>query len=887
MLHASRLSNAFVCIRCELNLARPRVSPFSRPAHSRLSSSVRPRDAFDDAFAQPAKPAEPEAPVETTEAETPRRREKLSERPLGKVRRRKGKTIRERTAQLDGIKALGKDARILVLREVEDKSRKADTQESNAAPDDGIVENSTDASKIMDALKAESIRVGQEDVNLQLEKLRPRTHSDPDEPHYVTLATFKELNKTLKKSFTVKQLSKYYSVMKGVQEGSVKKEVLRELKLVEDRRLNTLERTEWYPGTTSIKRRLPGRLAAAKGPQPRPIAKPLLIDQILRTIWNVVLLEEIEAPGEMELTLKPWQLSLLNIGEHSALDRIRNTRKAKVEIFSPHNVLRITADKSSAEYTTSDIEEVLSQVQSHKFDLSAYQWLLDEHATMANRKGGMSDLVSQEALEQISSLSGTVLRVIHDDAIVIRGMRSESIQEAVRLLVNMLPLKETYDYTLHTGHVNSKQVQQQLFPPMFNDSLDYRFRGSQMARYVYPVEAVSRRDHDNVHVGPSTAKESGIEPTTVRPPEDVSHSAVLKSLQSYVQQVPAIHRSEFKDIVSDGEATWAPVAETKISARYGQALFPNRSNIEDTDTMLASKSTFTNVVPSISTILSESDSAQPNPPILDYMFIPSPLQTNRLEDNQSYPRLHLRFRILGQPQLSSVNIIFNKICHDVLLPDQATDIRFDSYQRLRLRSPLKDPNIRDFAEIVTANISSGTRLTAPESLTLNIPNWVIPGQSRSDATSRQVEYMFSGIQHRQSLSLQYQGLPMGYSTSEGNKLSQNNGELSLSFYHFHPTTAQGTTVTNDASEQVQKFLNTAFAVSERITRAANAPQWLRKIAGDSLAAREMRPSSVQDVTAAAEIPEDQALKITEDVKKTEDVDKSEDMPVNSVQDRLL
>jgi hypothetical protein len=44
------------------------------------------------------------------------------------------------------------------------------------------------------------------------------------------------------------------------------------------------------------------------------VSKQLLVDRILRDVWKLVPLEEVEAPGEIELSLKPWQLTLLNAG---------------------------------------------------------------------------------------------------------------------------------------------------------------------------------------------------------------------------------------------------------------------------------------------------------------------------------------------------------------------------------------------------------------------------------------------------------------------------------------------------------------------------------------------------------------------------------------------
>lgn len=70
-----------------------------------------------------------------------------------------------------------------------------------------------------------------------------------------------------------------------------------------------IDRTDWHPGTTHITKRL-SSMDGALGMKKK--SKPLLVNQILRFAWNVIQLEEIEAPGELEITLNSWQLYLLN-----------------------------------------------------------------------------------------------------------------------------------------------------------------------------------------------------------------------------------------------------------------------------------------------------------------------------------------------------------------------------------------------------------------------------------------------------------------------------------------------------------------------------------------------------------------------------------------------
>lgn len=290
LMLAPRASSAFVCIQCELKLARPRLSGLAhRLSHANFSSSPRPRD-------------------EDTEVQTRRARSQLSEHPLGRLRKRKGRaTIRETTARLEeGVKTLGDDAAILVLKDLEDAPA-----EERETPE--IVSTTASGSlNIAESLQQEKRPFTPQEIVNQIESLRPEADAEPDEPHYISQSTFIKLSRTLLQGFKGRQLLQYYSVAKGVTKGRVGQQVMDGLKERQSQTKRPTERSEWHPGTTQIERRLPG--LDVHRTKRRSVSKHLLVDQILRDVWNLVPLEEIEASGELELSLKPWQIQLLSSG---------------------------------------------------------------------------------------------------------------------------------------------------------------------------------------------------------------------------------------------------------------------------------------------------------------------------------------------------------------------------------------------------------------------------------------------------------------------------------------------------------------------------------------------------------------------------------------------
>ena len=281
---APRASSAFVCLRCELKLARPRTSaPPRQPSHASFSSSTRRHDAADEAQT----PAPGDVSAQPNAAKSPLR--------ISKEYVRKGKIVRQRKAKL-GMKRMDEDADILVLNEAPTRENPEEKQpevfEPISVPD------------ILSSLQQDSAPATQEDVEKQLESLRP-ARANPDELHYVTTADFVKLVAALTRGFTTTQLSHYYSAAKSLKQDTMYKMVKATVKAT--------KRSEWHPTTTDIEKRLPG-VETVQKQKTRSIRKATLVDKILRDVWKLELLEELEAPGELELRLKEWELKLLQTG---------------------------------------------------------------------------------------------------------------------------------------------------------------------------------------------------------------------------------------------------------------------------------------------------------------------------------------------------------------------------------------------------------------------------------------------------------------------------------------------------------------------------------------------------------------------------------------------
>ncbi|KAF2114438.1 mitochondrial inner-membrane-bound regulator-domain-containing protein [Lophiotrema nucula] len=822
---ASRASGAFVCLRCQLRLARPTAPAVSRlPSHASFSASARRHDALDDALAGPP----------------PRPKNKVSKHPLGKIKRRKGKTIRETTAAVD-VKTLGEDSEILVLKEVDEGPRQ---KEEPPAPQP--LPDSAESPSLLASLKEEAgeVKVTQEKVNERLDDLRPKTHDDPDEPHYLPYATFLQLHKTLTDGFTVTQLSKYFSAAQGIGRNRVGAQVLKGLK---GTKKNVAGRTEWQPGTTPLATRLVGgAMTMFKRKERRFINKPMIVDQILRKVWNVVLLEEIEASGEIEISLKSWQVALLTAGASpNPLDRVGSMRRAKVEVFWPDSIVRITANKSSAEYAADDIELELKNAESKEFDLKPWQRFLGSDVLPKEKPVAF---LSEKDMQIVTELSGAVIQPTSSNTYMLRGRNKSSVEEAERAIVNMLPIKSSSPPSIDTLSLRNRNPPY-LLPIPSKSVLPYRLRNLDLGRWSLPVarsKAQLTPGDQNPVISVGDRGDSSTEDARAR---------IVKALMRFPseQQLNSSYKSVTE--VAVGQATWADTPLNVLAVTFGQGLFPiPQKNAPVSAATIPSESTFPAAfscqLPGVFKLLLDEQLTQGVSlywPRLQYNFVISPhgQRLEPLRPGQQYP--HLQIVVEARPGqdvvLSKVGIRFNRQSHQVLLPDQVADLRFEASSSLLLQNAPADERIAAWFASVRQNIESGGRLTAPESLQLDIPRWLLPGKRKSDDGTQTLTYLFTGITYQQSVSTRFNGRNLRYMSKHGGKLAEKVSRLRL--------------FAKSKNESVKSFVKSVFELLEKITEASTNPTELRRIAlpRDQMSDRKRRRMHLQGKVGATDAEE--------------------------------
>ena len=422
-------SSPFVCCACRLPAARTPVSLLSRAPLARLSTSTQRRDAFDDDRVQRRSPA-------ASKWRNPRQ--------PGRLRTRFGKLMREASEPLD-VQTQGRQPEILVLRDVEvdepapePKPEPEPEPASNVSGAFGAQGVQKQRASVLDAIKREQASLAESEIHKSIEGLRPSGITSPDRRPYLAAADFARLHRLLLDGFTHRQLLLYLEAVAGMRQkpadneqaskdprpedgevqgseeekrgaeqesqGSSKSQRKKAEQMVE----NSLKaRTQWHAGTTPLDKRLSAATYEPDRPVPRRSTKEDLADRILRTAWRAMVLDEIEGLGELELVLRSGQLALLTAGPQSRLDRIASSRLVKIESCPRPDVIRITANLSSAEYAAGDVESCLATAQEDSFNLREWK---PHMIASAVPDGKMAGLFSQADLKTIENVSGAVLR---------------------------------------------------------------------------------------------------------------------------------------------------------------------------------------------------------------------------------------------------------------------------------------------------------------------------------------------------------------------------------------------------------------------------------------------------------------------------------------------
>jgi hypothetical protein len=253
---------------------------------------------------------------------------------------------------------------------------------------------------------------------------------------------------------------------------------------------------------------------------------------------------------------------------------------------------------------------------------------------------------------------------------------------------------------------------------------------------------------------------------------------------------------------------WGGNYHIESSALIGSVLhsYPDDSNTDSTKALQPTgKSSgihraFSTAVPNLSMILSSTSapaiSRKPSRTLVMH-FQPNPFSKSSKTSKpiggaalSAFPQIEIRFSIDPKTMAFKVRDIQAVVSvgnSDLMLPESPSDVRFQQ----RTLSPLVafpdqyPPGIAEFIrnsnlDIGQANFDCPPKLTVPIAPHLcKEPGFELLGDVEEGGAMRDVEYLFAGLEIRKTVTMEYEGWRLNYTSIEAGRAGGRRGELRL------------------------------------------------------------------------------------------------------------
>lgn len=205
---------------------------------------------------------------------------------------------------------------------------------------------------------------------------------------------------------------------------------------------------------------------------------------------------------------------------------------------------------------------------------------------------------------------------------------------------------------------------------------------------------------------------------------------------------------------------------------------------------------FSTALPNLSGVLKECQLSPSHVPdeVLILHFQPNPFHKHRSSHKSigagalsAFPPLEMHFHVDKSKalKLKSIQAVVREEGTDLMLPNQAVDVRFYQKTTSHLRTRwLESKHIKDF--LAASNLTyEGRRLDLPVTLPMRIAKHLCQNASliklgkNPEADIHDVEYLFVGREARRSMMLQYQGWKLEYTNIDAGRTGGRRSELQL------------------------------------------------------------------------------------------------------------
>lgn len=226
------------------------------------------------------------------------------------------------------MESLGEPSEIIVLREADldrpDKEEDEEPQDLKKSSDaDG--HPSVSMEEILESIKDGKTAPSQDVVNNDLEALRSQTSwGEAGSPTKLPFQEYIKLRQKVFDSYSTKQLWGYLLHLENNAKGRSTSR-----SATARREKSGITRSQWVPAYSPRQTRLPSE-DTFKAKRELLSKKVKLVDKILRSHWKA---ETEGEQGQLELTLRRWQLELLSAGGMSGASTFRLSLRSEQKLL--------------------------------------------------------------------------------------------------------------------------------------------------------------------------------------------------------------------------------------------------------------------------------------------------------------------------------------------------------------------------------------------------------------------------------------------------------------------------------------------------------------------------------------------------------------------------
>ncbi|KAF2455835.1 hypothetical protein BDY21DRAFT_61802 [Lineolata rhizophorae] len=361
--------------------------------------------------------------------------------PLGRVHGREGGRMREASVPLNKD-SLGKPSEVIILKDAEivEGSRNAvirktadiETRDGNEGGASAQIDQTTGANRDAEVYELAARKQPLlPEILRSMDALRPEAASGLDQSTYVSKDVFNDRVRKLVEGYTTLYLRKYLEILTKRKEGEAKKAgALPEEKQVESTGLDAkgpMHVLAWHPFNQ----------AKDVGQEGNRSVKIDLARKVVRDGWNVRIIEDVEAKGEIVMRLKDWQFQLLVAGsKSSALNEISKQRPVQIrtrwKLVGNHYrrkrektpteksyiqaFIYVIGDQQSAQYAADDITKFLNNSEHRHLPMRPFAHLLDHPGRRRGLRGkSWSTYFGEDDSKLVADISGCAIATIRDD----------------------------------------------------------------------------------------------------------------------------------------------------------------------------------------------------------------------------------------------------------------------------------------------------------------------------------------------------------------------------------------------------------------------------------------------------------------------------------------